>query len=109
MAISISRLVPLESENRWSDLLAALVDTDPQPAAALLGLGHGALTVRREATLQHLQAGAKATSTKKDRIDLLFDLDGRPAAAAEVKVLSGLGLRQLERYDQALPGEVVRI
>lgn len=88
-------LVPLESENGWNDLLAALIETDPTPVAGLLDLGAseaGRVVVRRETSVE-----------RRDRIDLLIDVDGVLRTAVEAKVLSGLGRDQLSRYRSAWP------
>lgn len=91
---SIRFALPPNSENRWSDLLAVLVQTDPTPLCDLIGAGDSAsgLSVIRESAV-----------TKKDRPDLLLNAGGRTLAVIEVKVLSGLGYRQLERYEAAEP------
>jgi hypothetical protein len=39
MPATIGFVVPLENENRWTDLLAVLIATDPAAAAGPLGLG----------------------------------------------------------------------
>lgn len=91
---AVEHLLPLGSENRWTDLLASLVATDPLPMADLLGLdlAEGEVGVRREVTVG-----------SKDRPDLVLTLDDRPVAVIEVKVLAGIGPRQLERYREAHP------
>lgn len=33
MKLPIGRLVPVENENRWTDLLAVLIETDPAGVA----------------------------------------------------------------------------
>ena len=54
----ISRLVPFNNENRWSDLLAALIEIDPDPLSGLLGLPAGSNpTVTREV---HASKGAES-------------------------------------------------
>lgn len=90
----IRHLVPLGAENRWSDLLAALIETDPHPVAGLLGLGDSPhqVVVEREAA-----AGGR------HRIDLVITVDTAKRCVAEAKVLSGLGLNQLQRYREAHP------
>jgi hypothetical protein len=89
-------LAPGWNENRWSDLLATLVLTDPHPLAQFIG---GAMVddVRREVSV----AG---TAVRGERLDLLLMAGGEPAAAIEVKVLSDLGLDQLQRYETAFAG-----
>jgi hypothetical protein len=98
----IRHLVPLDNENGWSDLLAALIETDPAPVADALALGPvqpGDVQVRRETA-----SGADPTGRRRDRIDLLVDVQGTLRAALEVKVLSDLGRAQLERYRESYPG-----
>jgi len=92
--IPIGHLLPLASENRWSDLLAVFIEADPATASVAFGLSPplSAPRVRRE-----------ARGSGKDRIDLLvWDRDVL-RAVVEVKVLSGLGRRQLDRYRAAHP------
>jgi hypothetical protein len=92
--LSIGHIVPVDRENRWSDLLAVLVEADPDSAGQALGCG--TLTrpvgVRREA-----RAGLK------DRVDLLVHAGGELHAVVEVKVFAGIGPGQLHRYRQAFP------
>lgn len=94
VTLDISHIVPLDNENRWTDLLAVLIEADPAAPAALLGLGDRPHEVRA-----HREVGI----TPKDRVDLLLDVDGQPRAVVEVKLLSGLSSRQLSRYREALP------
>jgi hypothetical protein len=92
--IPIAHLLPLANENHWSDLLAVFIEADPATASAALGL-HPPLAeprVRRE-----------ARGSGKDRIDLLVHDGGELGALIEVKVLSGLGRGQLDRYRTAHP------
>ena len=91
----LSYVIPGWSENRWSDLLASLVKTDPAPIAALIGVAPD--EVRREIAVPG------QTSRKSDRLDLLLMQEKRQVAAIEVKVLSDLGLDQLARYTRAFP------
>ena len=69
-------LAPSWNENRWSDLLATLVLTDPHPLARFIG---GAMVdeVRREVSV----AGA---AVRADRLDLLLMAGGEPAAAIQL-------------------------
>jgi hypothetical protein len=90
----LSFVIPAANENRWSDLLATLIATDPRPFADLLGVGFDA--VRREVVVP----GWTRTS---DRLDVLLTRGGRGVAAIEVKVLSDLGPQQLVRYSAAFP------
>ncbi len=92
----LSFLLPAANENRWSDLLAAVVSTDPGPLRHLLGVDFD--TVRREVSVARPDG-----RRQRDRLDLLLEREGRAVAVIEVKVLSDLGPRQLERYEQAFP------
>jgi hypothetical protein len=83
------------NENRWSDLLATLISTDPDQIARLLQIECD--SVRREVVVPGF-AGRRS-----DRLDLLLQSAGRSTAAIEVKLLSDLGPRQLERYRAAFP------
>jgi hypothetical protein len=97
-APEIDFVLPLASENRWSDLLAVLVATDPLPIHRLLGLGvdHREVTVRREVTVD-----------AANRPDLILMACGKPVAVIEVKVLAELGTGQLTRYAEAIPNAAV--
>jgi hypothetical protein len=92
--IPIGHLLPLANENRWSDLLAVFIEADPGTASAALGLQPplAAPRVRRE-----------GRGSGKDRIDLLVHEGDQLRAVIEIKVLSGLGRRQLDRYRTAHP------
>jgi hypothetical protein len=92
--IPIGQVLPLANENRWSDLLAVLIEADPETASRALGLDPPLLApnVRRE-----------ARASGKDRIDLLMHEGDELRAVVEVKVLSGLRRRQLDRYVAAHP------
>lgn len=92
---NLSFIVPGASENRWSDLLAVLMTTDPTPLASLLGLEFD--TVRREVTVPG------STGRHADRLDLLLLAGGTRVAAIEVKLFAGLGPQQLTRYLSAFP------
>jgi hypothetical protein len=88
-------IVPLDNENRWTDLLAVLISTDPIAAAGPLNLADVAdrdVTVSRE-----VRAG------RGEQVDLQVHVDGRLRTVLDAKVLSGLGPTQLERYDTAYP------
>ncbi|MEV6236542.1 PD-(D/E)XK nuclease family protein [Lentzea sp. NPDC051838] len=90
----VRHLVPLGAENRWSDLIAAMIESDPEPVAELLGLGDSPqrVVVQREVPVR-----------KRDRIDLVITVGDEKRCVAEAKVLSGLGLDQLHRYRTAVP------
>jgi hypothetical protein len=96
----LSFVIPGWSENRWSDLLASLIKTDPAPIAELIGSAPD--DVRREVAVPG------EASRKSDRLDLLLTQGGRQVAAIEVKVLSDLGLDQLARYTAAFPDASAR-
>ena len=85
-------VLPLGSETRWSDLLAALVATDPEPLTGLLGLAADQIEVHREVAID-----------SANRPDIVLSIDGRRTAVIEVKVLAGLGSHQLGRYEAAEP------
>jgi hypothetical protein len=91
----LSFVVPAANENRWSDLLATVISTEPDRIARLLQIECD--SVRGEVVVPGL-AGRRS-----DRLDLLLQSAGRSTAAIEVKLLSDLGLRQLERYRAAFP------
>ena len=76
---NLSFVIPAANENRWSDLLAALISTDPAPIARLLDVDFD--TVRREVVVPG-QVGRKS-----DRLDLLLLQGDREMAAIEVKLL----------------------
>jgi hypothetical protein len=86
--------VPLGAENRWSDLLAVLIELDPGSVAGLLGLGDAP---------QRVSVQREAPAGRRDRIDLVITVDKEERCVAEAKVLSGLGPRQLQRYRNAFP------
>lgn len=100
MPLAVHHLVPMDSETRWSDLLASCIETDPTCVAALLNLGDGSgrVEVRRESP-----AGGRG------RIDLLVSVDGQRRCLIEVKVLAGLGTAQLSRYGEAFPDVAQRV
>lgn len=91
----LSFVIPAANENRWSDLLASLIATDPEPMTGLVGIIFD--SVKREAVIPGQEA------RKSDRLDLLLVAGGVAAAAIEVKLLSDLGPKQLERYARAFP------
>lgn len=85
----LSFVIPAANENRWSDLLATLISTDPLPLASLLSVEFD--TVRREVVVPGL------VGRRSDRLDLLLLKDDVEVAAVEVKLLSDLGPQQLQR------------
>jgi hypothetical protein len=87
-------LVPLENENRWTDLLAVLIATDPVAAARTLRLGN--ITGRQVTVAREVRAGG-------ERVDLEVFVDDRLRTVVEAKVLSGLSPSQLARYSDAYP------
>ena len=92
---ALRHALPLNSENRWSDLLAVLVETDPRPICHVLGLDidPNEVTVRREVSVD-----------ASNRPDVVLERNGQRLAVVEVKLLSGLGVEQLDRYHEAEPG-----
>lgn len=92
----LSFIVPAANENRWSDLLAVLLASDPAPMASVLGVEFD--EVRREVSVPG------ASGRTAERLDLLLLRGGMAVAAVEVKLLSDLGPQQLTRYLAAFPG-----
>lgn len=90
----LSFALPLQSETHWSDLLAVLIATDPVPLGAVLGRRYGSAA---------LSVGREAFVDSANRPDIVLTADGDRIAVIEVKVLAGLGPRQLERYHEAVP------
>lgn len=91
-SLDLHFLLPLSNENAWSDLLATLMSADQATTRRALGLAEsGPLTIRREVSKSR---GVR----ESDRPDVVVEVDGRVVAVIEVKVLSGLGPEQLERY-----------
>lgn len=89
----IAHILPLNSEHRWRDLLAVLIEADPGCVHDLLGLAGGvSVRVRREVSVG-----------PRDQLDLVLDVEGIACAVVEVKVLAGLGPWQLARYSDATP------
>lgn len=97
MPSAMGWLVPLDNENRWSDLLALLAVNDPRCAAAAFGLGQ---VDGRSVTVEREVSAARGA----DRVDMLVRVDGELRTVVEAKVLSGLGVRQLDRYAASFPG-----
>ena len=91
----LSFFIPAANENRWSDVLALLISTDPKPISRFVGAEPQA--VRREVV-----APGQVARTS-DRLDLLLLRDGRQLAAIEAKLLADLGPQQLARYEAAFP------
>lgn len=91
---SLAHVLPLGNEAKWSDLLAALIETDPDPLYAALSVRApaGVVSVHREVSVG-----------KANRPDIVVNVDGQPWAVIEVKVLSGQGRKQLARYMEAVP------
>jgi hypothetical protein len=81
-------VLPLRDENRWSDLLATLITIDPEPVCRLLGLDVDPATVRVE---------REVVIDPRTRADIVLHAGDHPLAVLELKVLAGLGVRQLER------------
>src|SRR5262249_55949048 len=93
-ACSVGHLLPVAKENRWIDLPGVFIEAPPPTASPALGL---------QPPLSAPRVQREARGSGKDRIDLLvWDRDVL-RAVVEVKVLSGLGRRQLDRYRDAHP------
>jgi len=93
-SIDLSFVVPGSNENRWSDLAATLISTDPNPLADLLGLEFDSV---------HREVNVVGATKRSDRLDLLLRRDGKDVAVIEAKLLSDLGPQQLDRYQVAFP------
>lgn len=87
-------VIPGSAENRWSDLLASLIATGPSPITRIVGGEPD--RVRREVAVP-------GEGRKSDRLDLLLSRGAARIAVIEVKVLSDLGLDQLQRYRKTVP------
>lgn len=96
MPAGLGFLVPLSNENRWTDLLAALICSDPSAAAKPLGLV--------DASSSQVEVAREVRADEHDRFDLIVKVDGKLRTVVEAKVLSGLGYQQLEKYERAYPG-----
>lgn len=96
MPIPIGHILDVHNENRWSDLLAVLIEADPSQATDLIGAvpPESAVRVERE-----------SRGAGRDRLDLVVLLDDSVQAVIEVKVFSGLGPAQLDRYAAAVPAK----
>jgi hypothetical protein len=88
-------IVPLENENRWTDLLAVLISNDPVAVAGPLGLGD---IEGREVTVSREVGDARGR-----RVDLQVHVDGLLYTVLEAKVLSGPGPAQLASYEASYP------
>lgn len=86
-------ILPVGREERWSDLLAVMVESDPGPMCWLLG-------IKREDNLDVVREAVVDTGS---RPDLVLRVGGRSLAVIENKLLSGFGRRQLDRYVRADP------
>ena len=94
MHLPIGHILDVHNENRWSDLLAVLIEADPAHATVLVGPVPSGSVMRVE---RESRAGGR------DRVDLVVHLDASVHAVIEVKVFSGIGLAQLDRYVAAVP------
>ena len=92
---ALSFVLPIGSETRWSDMLAFLIGTDPQPFFDLVdwSVAPGDLVVRREVVVGSERFDVTLGSSDGDLL----------AVVVEVKVLAGLGPSQLARYVKAKP------
>lgn len=88
-------VVPAANENRWSDLLASMIATDPVPLAGLLEVEFD--EIAREVVV------AAGAGRRSDRLDVLLRRGGRDVGVIEAKLLSDLGPDQLVRYQAAFP------
>lgn len=97
---AIRHALPLNSENRWSDVLAVMVETDPGPLCSLLKLDVDPteVSIRREVAFD-----------AESRPDVVLERNGSRIAVVEVKLLSGLGQQQLDRYYEAEPGAMAYV
>jgi hypothetical protein len=91
----IRHLLPFDNENRWSDLLALLIERDAHAAA---------MAFEWSETGSELVVTREAQGEGKDRIDLVVRSSDTLVAVIEVKVIGVLGRHQLERYGRALVG-----
>lgn len=102
-------LVPANHEGNWSDLLAAMIETDPLPVLSVLGVaGIHSLQVDRERSVAWTDGMGK---TRTDRADLVLTpaRGGDPLAVIEVKVLAPVEPDQLERYATSIPAGRYRL
>jgi hypothetical protein len=95
--VKIGFALPLNSENRWSDMLAVLVSTDAGPICRVLGLD-----VDPEQVVVHRELSLNAAN----RPDVVLKLAGATLAVLEAKVMAGIGPRQLDRYYEAEPNAI---
>lgn len=100
----IRHTLSLENENRWSNLLALLIERDPSSGDEIFRLGHDLnhLTVRREESKSRAK-DADPTTRKSDRTDIVIKIGNEDWSAIEVKVLSGLAPSQLARNEASYP------
>ena len=99
-------LVPIDNEGNWSDLLGAMIETDPLPLLRVLSLEDDCLLhVSREWTVVW-----KGDKRRSDRADLVLTstTSGDIVAVIEVKVLAPVGAGQLERYADSIPARRYR-
>lgn len=97
---NLSHLVPATNENRWSDLLATLIATDPAPMAKLVR-ADADLEVQREVVVRTQVDGAGRR--RPDRLDILLTNGDEQVAAIEAKLLAPFGRDQLRNYKQSFP------
>lgn len=98
-------LLSANREGNWSDLLGAMIETDPLPIQRVLGLqGFSRIHVSRERTAAWVEANGKR---RNDRADLVLTeaTGGQILAVIEVKVLAPVGEDQLERYANSISAE----
>ncbi|HKJ10952.1 MAG TPA: hypothetical protein VJ976_01040 [Ornithinimicrobium sp.] len=102
-APDLSFLIPPTSENRWTDLLATFIATDPEPISELVEREVDG--VEREVLVRSNVKRRRGVAVRRaDRLDLLLRHSGQQVAAVEAKLLAPLGPKQLERYEESFPG-----
>lgn len=104
----VKLLVPANHEGNWSDLLGALIETDPLPMSQVLGLAEDdQIQVSRERTVSWKDSNNR---TRTDRVDLVLTSLGHDALVViEAKVLAPVGRDQLQRYAQSIPASQYRL
>lgn len=96
LSAALRFIVPPNSETRWTDLLATLVEVDSEPLRRLLGYD-GHVGVRREVVVP----GANGRS---DRLDLLLERDDAAPAAVTRWIGHGFGQRLARKQGACMFG-----
>lgn len=101
-------LVPPNNEGNWSDLLAAMIETDPEPIKQILGINDEvAFQVVREWTVRWTDENDR---NRTDRADIVLkSTKDDVLAVIEVKVLAPIGPNQLGRYAQSITARKYQI